>query len=126
MRPVSDFPSFARRTVQTASSTADSPGVDSKRCTSMATRKSASALSVCGNSVTRGVPSSATRFSATTRAILSPSGDAQRLNSSSATWFGPVLTTICGRSTAAGTETGPTASERLDDVVAGVAVPLSV
>ena len=61
--------------------------------------------------MTRGVPSSATRFSATTRAILFCSGDAQRLNSSSRTWFGPVVTTICGRSTIAGTETGPTATE---------------
>jgi hypothetical protein len=37
-----------------------------------------------------------------------------------------VFTTICGRSTAPGTETGPTATETLDDDAAGVAVLLRV
>ena len=49
-------------------------------------------------SVTRGVSRIDTRFSATTRARLSCTGDAQRLKSSIDTWFGPVLTTICGPS----------------------------
>ena len=30
------------------------------------------------------------------RAMSLANGDAQRLNSSSVTWLGPVLTTICG------------------------------
>jgi hypothetical protein len=37
-----------------------------------------------------------------------------------------VLTTICGRSRAAGTETGPTATESFDDAALGAAVALKV
>ena len=82
----------------------------------------ASALSVCGNSDTRGVPRSTTRFSATTRDRLFCSGDAQRLKSSSRTSFGPVLTTNSGRSTIDGIVTGPTAITRLDGWAGGAAV----
>ena len=73
-----------------------------------------SALSAGGNSVTRGVPRSATRFSATTRWMLSCKGDAQRLKSSIETVLALVLTTIWGRSTAAGIATAPTATESFD------------
>ncbi len=38
-------------------------------------------------------------------------GDAHRLNSSSVTWLGPVLTTICGWSTIDGIDTGPTTTD---------------
>ena len=54
------------------------------------------------------------------------SGDAQRLNSSSRSSLGPVLTTNSGRSTTAGTVTGPTATNSVDGVAVGVAVALSV
>src|SRR5262249_20631511 len=64
-------------------------------------------------------PSIAARFSATTRAMLLARGDAHRLNSSSETWFVLTATTICGRSTASGTETGLTSTERSDDAGAG-------
>jgi hypothetical protein len=43
-----------------------------------------------------------------------------------ATWFGASRTTICGRSTAAGTDTGPTATEESDLVAAGFASEFSV
>src|SRR5579863_2397703 len=68
--------------------------------------------------MTRGVPSIVTRSSATTRAMLLCKGDAQRLNSSCATWFGPVLRTIWGTSTTAGTDTGPTATLTLQGACA--------
>ena len=58
--------------------------------------------------------------------MLFCNGDAQRLNSSRVTWFGPVVTTICGRSTMAGIETGPTTTDTVDVAAAGVAVRLSV
>ena len=76
--------------------------------------------------MTRGVPSMATRFSATTRPILFCSGDTQRLNSSSRTWFGLTATTIWGRSTEAGIAIGPTATDRSDDGAAGPGTALSV
>src|SRR4030095_11383188 len=68
-------------------------------------------LTVCEDWVTRCVPSIATRFSPMTRAIPSCSGDAHRLNSSGTRRFGPMVTTIWGRSTTAGTDTGPTATD---------------
>jgi hypothetical protein len=37
-----------------------------------------------------------------------------------------VLTTICGRSTAAGMVIGPTATDRFEVAAGGVAVPLKV
>jgi hypothetical protein len=58
--------------------------------------------------------------------MLLCSGDAQRLNSSIDTWFGPVLTTICGRSTTAGIDTGPTATESFAPGAPGAAVDASV
>ena len=61
-----------------------------------------------GADATSGVPSSLTRSPATTWATASLSGAAQRLNSSTSTRLGAVWTTNSGRSTAAGTETGPT------------------
>ena len=77
-----------------------------------------------------GVPRIATRSSATTRAMSFVNGDAQRLNSSSKTSFGPVLTTICGWSTIDGIDTGPTTTERLElfaaDASAGFAVAFKV
>jgi len=86
----------------------------------------ASAASACDDSVTRGVPSMAARFSATTRAILFCSGDAHWLKSSRLTWFAPVLTTNCGRSTMAGTDTGPTETDKLVVAAAGPGAALSV
>ena len=83
-------------------------------------------MSDCWNCDTRGVPSSRTRFSATTREMLFGNGDAQRLNSSIDTWFGPVLTTICGRSTIAGIDTGPTTTDSFDVAVPADAVGLNV
>ena len=83
------------------------PGTDSNRCTSMATRKSASNAAVCASSATRGVARRALRFSATASAMPSASGDAQRLNSSSHTSLSPIVTTISGRSTTAGMRHGP-------------------
>ena len=68
----------------------------------------------------------ATRFSATARAISFCSGDAQWLNSSRATWLAPVVTTICGRSTTAGTDTGPTDTDKLDGAAAATGAALSV
>jgi len=54
-------------------------------------------------------------------------GDAHRLNSSTSTWFALVLTTIWGRSTVAGIETGPTATETADGLdPAAVAMPFRV
>ena len=76
--------------------------------------------------MTRGVPSMATRFSATTRPILFCSGDTQRLNSSSRTWFGLIVTTIWGRSTEAGIAIDATATDRSDDGAAGPGTALSV
>jgi len=51
------------------------------------------------------VPSRAPRSVATASAIVSPSGAAQRLNSSISTRLGATCTTNCGRSTTAGTAT---------------------
>jgi hypothetical protein len=63
---------------------------------------------------------------ATVRAISSASGDAQRLNSSIVTRFGAACTTSCGRSTAAGIDTGPTATAyRASAAPPAVAVELS-
>jgi len=84
-------------------------------------------LVASGNSVTSEVPSITVRFSAIALEMTFWSGAAQRLNSSIATWFGPVVRTICGRSSIAGIDTGPTATEKLDEAVAGeAAAPLKV
>ena len=58
--------------------------------------------------------------------MLSCNGEAQRLNSSNITWLAPVLTTICGWSTAAGTETGPTTTEVFEVDATGATVAFSV
>ena len=63
-----------------------------------------------GVDATCGVPSSTARSPAITRAMPSPSGSAQRLNSSMATRLGPIRTVNWGRSTVAGMETGPIAT----------------
>jgi hypothetical protein len=47
--------------------------------------------------------------------MASPSGAAQRLNSSTSTRFGATYTTNSGRSTEAGTDTGPTMTPELTD-----------
>ena len=96
-----------RRTVQRASTSADDPGTDSKRCTSMATRKSASSAVVCASRATRGVASSGAQVFRDGDAMPSASGEAQRLNSSSQTSLSLIVTTISGRSTTAGIATGP-------------------
>ena len=51
-------------------------------------------ISTWGKRVTRGVPSSTTTFTATTREMLLPSGTVQRLKPSRSTWFASVITTI--------------------------------
>ncbi len=127
MRPVCVTRSFFRSTVQVASRSASVPGTDSKRCSSTATRYCASAAGIFGNELTCAAPSRPSRFCAITSERLSCSGAAQRLRSSSLTWFGPVLTTICGRSTSAGTDTGPTETEMAEAALAPVeAEPESV
>jgi hypothetical protein len=58
--------------------------------------------------------------------MSSGNGDAHRLNSSMKTSFGETRNTICGRSIAAGTETGPTDTEVPDAAAAGRAAGLKV
>src|SRR5262249_32895244 len=98
---------FGPRPAHTASATTPRPGLESNRRTLIVTRKAASKFAA-GAAATRGVPSCVVRSPATTRAMLSSSGPAQRLNSSTVTRFGVTWTTNSGRSTDEGTVTGPT------------------
>src|SRR4029077_4433589 len=60
---------------------------------------------------TSGEPRRTTRSPATARAMPSPSGETQRLNSSTSTRLAATLTTNSGWSTDAGIVTGPTITE---------------